>query len=575
MVLLAVGLATPMRRAMSVVRASPFAAIRAAISSVECSSSEAERAERALLNRSACAGSAASPAGPDGGSLPRFMVAKSSSLAPPRRCRPSFHCAALAAKCNRVSASCVLSSLCAHLQPIDYDVAKDTLWRYGGNIRDEAMSDAVARVGLGLTDRTVTDIRNALAGRTQWRSPLLFAGPAVVASIAYMDPGNFATNIGAGARYGYALLWVVLTASLAAMLFQSLSAKLGIVTGRNLAELCREHFPKPVVWALWIVSEIAAMATDLAEFLGGAIGLSLLLHIPLLAGMGVTGVLTYGILMFEGRGFRPTELIIGTLVAAIALCYLAEMVIAPVDWAAAGLGSVVPTLPDAGAVTIAVGIVGATIMPHAIFLHSGLTQNRAPARNDRERRLVLRFSNIEVLVALGVAGLVNMAMVIMASSGFHAGHSDVAEIGTAYKTLTPLLGPAAAGAFLTALLASGLASSTVGTMAGQMIMQGFVGFRVPIIVRRLVTMIPAFVVVWLGVNSTSALIMSQVVLSIALPAPVIALLIFTSRKDIMGAFANSRLTNVAASFAALVILTLNAVLLLQAFGVSLPGLPTG
>ena len=442
------------------------------------------------------------------------------------------------------------------------------------------MSDAVARVGLtaapiGMTDRTVAGIREVLGGASRWRSPLLFAGPAVVASIAYMDPGNFATNIQAGAGYGYALLWVVLTASLAAMLFQSLSAKLGIVTGRNLAEMCREHFPKPVVWALWIVSEIAAMATDLAEFLGGAIGLSLLLHIPLLAGMGVTGVLTYGILMFEGRGFRPTELIIGTLVAAIALCYLVEMVIAPVDWAAAGLGSVVPSLPDAGAVTIAVGIVGATIMPHAIFLHSGLTQNRAPARNDRERRLVLRFSNIEVLVALGVAGLVNMAMVIMAASAFHAGHSDVAEIETAYKTLTPLLGPAAAGAFLTALLASGLASSTVGTMAGQMIMQGFLRVRVPIIVRRLVTMIPAFVVVWLGVNSTSALIMSQVVLSIALPAPVIALLIFTSRKDIMGAFANSRLTNVAASFAALVILTLNAVLLLQAFGVSLPGLPTG
>jgi manganese transport protein len=443
------------------------------------------------------------------------------------------------------------------------------------------MSDAVARVGVDaaprmrLTDQTVADIRKVLAGQTQWRSPLLFAGPAVVASIAYVDPGNFATNIRAGAQYGYALLWVVLTASIAAMLFQSLSAKLGIATGRNLAELCREHFPKPVVWALWIISEIAAMATDLAEFLGGAIGLSLLLHIPLIAGMGITGVLTYGILMFEGRGFRPTELIIGSLVAAIALCYLVEMVIAPIDWAAAGLGSVVPRLPDAGAVTIAVGIVGATIMPHAIFLHSGLTQNRAPGRNDHERRLLVRYSNIEVLVALGIAGLVNMAMVIMAASAFHAGHSDVAEIETAYKTLAPLLGPAAAGAFLTALLASGLSSSAVGTMAGQMIMQGFVGFRIPVIVRRLVTMIPAFIVVWLGVNSTHALIMSQVVLSIALPAPVIALIIFTSRKDIMGAFTNSRLTNAAAAFGALVILALNTVLLLQAFGVDLPGLPSG
>ena len=206
------------------------------------------------------------------------------------------------------------------------------------------MSDAVARVDLraaptGMTDRTVAGIREVLGGKKRWRSPLLFAGPAVVASIAYMDPGNFATNIQAGAKYGYALLWVVLAASLAAMLFQSLSAKLGIVTGRNLAELCRENFSRPVVWGLWIVSEIAAMATDLAEFLGGAIGLSLLLHIPLLAGMGITAVLTYGLLMFEGRGFRPTELIIGALVAAIALCYLVEMIIARSigprrDWAA-------------------------------------------------------------------------------------------------------------------------------------------------------------------------------------------------------------------------------------------------
>jgi manganese transport protein len=435
------------------------------------------------------------------------------------------------------------------------------------------MSDTAARTGM--TDRTVEGIREALSGRMRWHSPLLFAGPAVIVSIAYMDPGNFATNIQAGAKYGYTLLWVVLLANVVAMLYQALSAKLGIVTGRNLAELCREYFPQPVVWALWIISEIAAMATDLAEFLGGAIGLSLLLHVSLIAGMGVTAVLTYGILMFDGRGFRPIEIIIGALVAAIALCYLVEMLIAPIDWAAAGFGSVVPQLTDASAVTIAVGIVGATIMPHAIFLHSGLTQNRAPARNDKERRQLLRFSNIEVLIALAVAGLVNMAMVIMAASAFHEGHGDVDEIETAYSTLTPLLGPAAAGAFLTALLASGLSSSAVGTMAGQMIMQGFVGFRIPIIVRRLVTMIPAFIVVWLGVNSTNALVMSQVVLSIALPAPVIALLIFTRRKDIMGAFVNSRLTNIAAVVGALLILALNAVLLLQTFGVNIPGLPSG
>ena len=435
------------------------------------------------------------------------------------------------------------------------------------------MSQAMARSGM--TDRTVEGIREALTGKARGFNPMLFAGPAVIASIAYMDPGNFATNIQAGAKYGYALLWVVLAANVIAMLFQALSAKLGIVTGRNLAELCREYFPQPVVWALWIVSEIAAMATDLAEFLGGAIGLSLLLHIPLIAGMAVTAVLTYAILTFDRHGFRPFELIIGSLVAAIALCYLTEMFIAPVDWGAAALHSVTPQLPDAGAVTIAVGIFGATIMPHAVFLHSGLTQRRAPARNDGERRKLVRFSNIEVVIALSIAGLVNLAMVLMAASAFHAGHSDVAEIETAYATLTPLFGAGAAGVFLVSLLASGLSRSAVGTMAGQMIMQGFVGFRIPILVRRLVTMIPAFIVVGLGVNATNALVISQVVLSIALPAPVIALLIFTRRRDLMGAFANSRLTNVAAVVGTLLILVLNAILLLQAFGVEIPGLASG
>jgi manganese transport protein len=365
----------------------------------------------------------------------------------------------------------------------------------------------------------------------------------------------------------------VLSANIIAMLFQALTAKLGIVTGRNLAELCRAHFPRPVVWALWIVSEAAAMATDLAEFLGGAIGLSLLLHIPLLAGMAVTAVLTYAILMIDRRGFRPMEIVIGALVGAIALCYLAEMFIAPIDWRAAALHSLTPQLPDSGALTIAVGIVGATIMPHAIFLHSGLTQARAPARDDSERRKLVRFSNIEVVIALGIAGLVNMATLLMAASAFHQGHSDVAEIETAYVTLTPLLGAGAAGVFMFSLLASGLSSSAVGTMAGQMIMQGFVNFRIPILLRRLVTMAPAFIVVALGVHSTNALVVSQVILSLALPAPVIALLMFTRRRDIMGPFANSRLTNVAAVAGTVLILTLNAILLLQAFGVAIPGMP--
>jgi manganese transport protein len=423
-----------------------------------------------------------------------------------------------------------------------------------------------------VSDRTVVAAHAVLSGKH--RGPgayLAFLGPAVVASIAYMDPGNFATNIQAGAKFGYSLLWVVLLANLIAMLFQGLSAKLGIVTGRNLAEMCREQFPKPIVWAMWVVSEVAAMATDLAEFLGGAIGLALLFKMPLLAGMAVTAVITYGILMFESRGFRPVELIIGSLVGIIGLCYLIEMFIAPVDWGAAVYHSVRPEIPDAEALLISVGIIGATVMPHAVYLHSGLTQERIPARNDDEKRAVVRISNWEVLIALAVAGLVNMAMVMMASSAFHAGHSDVAEIETAYHTLTPLLGIGAAGIFLLSLIASGVSSSVVGTMAGQMIMQGFVGFRIPIWLRRVITMVPAFVVVAYGVNATTALVISQVVLSIALPLPMIALLMFTRRSDVMGRFANGRLTNFAALVGTVVVLLLNGFLILQTFGVTIPG----
>jgi len=417
-----------------------------------------------------------------------------------------------------------------------------------------------------LSEQTVATARQVLAGqRRGLRGSLAFVGPAVIASIAYIDPGNFATNIQAGAKYGYSLLWVVLAANLIAMLFQGLSAKLGIVTGRNLAELCRDQFSRPVVFAMWGISEIAAMATDLAEFLGGAIGFALLLHVPLIAGMTVTAVITYALLMSEAYGFRPLELIIGAIVGLIGLCYLIEMFIAPVDWSSAAYHTVVPQLADSEALLLAVGIIGATVMPHAIYLHSGLTQSRIPVRDDTDRRRVLHFSNREVVVALTAAGLINMAMVIMASSAFHAGHPDVAEIETAYRTLTPLLGGAAAGVFLVSLIASGVSSSTVGTMAGQMIMQGFIGIRIPIWVRRLVTMIPAFVVVALGVNATSALVVSQVVLSLALPLPMIALLIFTGRRDIMGAFTNTRFTAALAIAGTAIVLALNLVLIAETF----------
>ncbi|EJW11954.1 Manganese transport protein MntH [Rhodovulum sp. PH10] len=417
------------------------------------------------------------------------------------------------------------------------------------------------------SDRTTEAIRRVLAGgrRGRWTF-LLFAGPAVISSIAYMDPGNFATNIQAGSKYGYTLLWVVLLANLVAMVFQGLSAKLGIVTNQNLAEVCRDNFPKPVVWGMWVVGEISAMATDLAEFLGGAIGLSILFGLPLIVGMAITAVVTYAILLFERAGYRAMELIIGAMVGIIGLCYLIEVFVAPVDWSAAFLGMITPRLPDAEALTISVGIIGATVMPHAIYLHSGLTQHRASARNARERRILLRYSNREVVIALAVAGLVNMAMVMMASAAFHQGHSDVGEIEQAYKTLIPLLGVGAAWVFLVSLIASGISSSVVGTMAGQLIMQGFVGFRIPLWVRRAITMVPAFAVVAVGANATEALVISQVILSLALPVPMIALVWFTGRRDIMGEHANGKVLQSFAIAGAVVVSVLNVVLLMQTFG---------
>ena len=419
---------------------------------------------------------------------------------------------------------------------------------------------------MALESGTAAALRDAIAGRrsriaTTW----LFAGPAVVASIAYIDPGNFATNIQAGARYGYSLLWVVLAANLIAMLFQALSAKLGIVTGRNLAELSRAYFPQPIPILMWIASEIAAMATDLAEFLGGAIGLSLLFGISMLSGMAATAIITYAILMFGGTRFRRIELSIGAFVATIGICYLIELLIVPVDWGAAGRGLITPQIADGDALMIAVGIVGATVMPHAIYLHSALTQARTLLSSDEERERVLRFSNREVVFALCVAGGINIAMVIMAAAAFNSGHTDVAEIETAYHTLTPLLGAGAAAAFLVSLIASGISSSVVGTLGGQVIFQGFFRRAIPVWLRRIVTMVPAFVVVAMGIGATKALVVSQVILSLALPVPMVALIVLSGDRLIMGRFANGRLTRVCATASASVVLLLNAVLLYETF----------
>jgi manganese transport protein len=415
----------------------------------------------------------------------------------------------------------------------------------------------------GATFQTELAARAALDGRRKGvRALLPFLGPAIIASVGYMDPGNFATNIQAGSTYGYELLWVVLSANLVAMLFQGMSAKLGIVTGRNLAELCREQFSRRAVVGMWIASEIAAMATDIAEFLGGALGLSLLLHVSLLCGLTITGVVTFLILQLDKRGFRSLELVIAAFVAIIGLSYLCELVIAPPDWHAALFHTVVPQLRDKSALTLAVGIVGATIMPHTLYLHSGLTQNRTPARNDRERRGLLRFSNREVVIALGFAGLVNLAMVMMSASVFSKSASGITDIGVAYHSLIPTLGTCAAGMFLIALMSSGISSSVVGTMAGQVIMQGFVGFGIPVSVRRLITMLPAFIVA-LSFNAMTAMILSQVVLSLVLPLPMIALVVLSSRKSVMGDFVTGSRTAFVAIAATALIILLNVVLIRQ------------
>ncbi len=377
-----------------------------------------------------------------------------------------------------------------------------------------------------------------------------------------MDPGNFATNIQGGAGFGYRLLWVVVLANLMAMLFQGLSAKLGIATGKNLAELSREHTPKSVAMGMWVASEFGAMATDLAEFLGAIVGLYLLFHIPMLIGAVITGIVTYTILALHRYGFRTMEALIGSLVGVIAVCYIVETLLVRPNWHQVLYHSIVPWLGGPSSVLLAVGIVGATVMPHTIYLHSALTQDRIVPQNRRELAPIVRFSYIDVVIALSIAGLVNCAMMYMAASVFNAtGHAGVASIATAYRTLTPLLGNLAGVVFLVSLMASGISSSVVGTMAGQVIMQSFVGFTVPLWVRRLVTMLPAVGVVALGLNVTQTLVVSQVVLSFVLPVPVIALLLLTGRKRTMGPMVNARWVTVVAAGATVAILTLNAVLI--------------
>ena len=432
---------------------------------------------------------------------------------------------------------------------------------------DRADSAASAlRAPDGLSRSTAAAVREALEGRRRGVALVLpLAGPAVVISVAYIDPGNIATNIQAGARYGYALLWVVVLANVIAMLFQGLSAKLGIATGRNLAELCRDTLPTPLVWLMWIVSEIAAMATDLAEFLGGAIGLNLLFGVPLFPAGLMTGAIAFGLLGLHRFGFRRFELVISGLLGIIFLGFLYETLrIGPS--AHGSLAGLIPGLDGTSSLYLAVGIIGATVMPHVIYLHSALTQDRVPCRDDRERSRVLRFERTDVIIALGLAGLVNMAMLAVAAKLFHTpALSGLSTLQQAHAELGRLAGGTAALAFAVALLASGASSSSVGTYAGQVVMAGFVNLRIPLMVRRGLTMIPALIIIAAGMNPTQALVLSQVVLSFGIPFALVPLVLLTCRRDVMGAQVNRRTTTIFACSCAAMIVAMNIFLICQQF----------
>jgi manganese transport protein len=401
-------------------------------------------------------------------------------------------------------------------------------------------------------------------GRVRGTLPLL--GPAFVAAVAYIDPGNFATNIQGGARYGYLLLWVVLSANLMAMLIQTLSAKIGIATGKNLPEVCRESFPRGVTWSLWIQAELIAMATDMAEFIGAAIALNLLFGVPLFVAGLMTGVVAFGILALQQRGHRRFELVIAGLFGVVLLGFLYQAFEVGPD-ASEAVKGFVPHFSGSDSILLAAGILGATVMPHVIYLHSALTQRRVVVRNDDEKRRLMRFQRLDVGIAMSIAGVVNLAMLMVAAALFHtSGHTGVDSIEGAYNGFQNLVGNGTAVAFGLALLASGFASSSVGTYAGQVVMQGFIDRQIPLLVRRLVTMAPALIVLAIGLDPTRSLVISQVVLSFGIPFALIPLVIFTSRRKLMGGLVNSRVTTIAASVIAAVIVALNIFLLAQTAG---------
>jgi manganese transport protein len=430
--------------------------------------------------------------------------------------------------------------------------------------RRAAVGDGTATTGAGvLLEPLEPSALERLRARGPLRHGLNLLGPAFVAAVAYVDPGNFATNITGGAQYGYLLLWVILGANLMAMLVQYLSAKIGIATGRNLPELCRERFPRATTIVLWIQAELVAMATDLAEFVGAAIALNLLFDVPLFQAGLITAVVAFAILALQTRGHRRFETTIAGLLGVILLGFVYEVVHASPD-AGAVAGGFVPGFDDSGSVLLATGILGATVMPHVIYLHSALTQHRLRPRDDAERRELLRFQRLDIGLAMGVAGVVNMAMLVVAAALFN-GVLDVDTIEGAHAGFRSQLGEGAATAFGIALLASGLSSSSVGTYAGQVVMQGFLRMSIPLLLRRLVTMAPALVVLAVGLDPTETLVASQVILSFGIPFALIPLVLLTRSSEVMGGFRNARATTLAASAIAALIIALNLFLVANTF----------
>jgi manganese transport protein len=402
--------------------------------------------------------------------------------------------------------------------------------------------------------------------RTRFRA-LPFLGPAFIAAVAYIDPGNFATNIAAGSEFGYRLVWVIVLANLLAMLIQTLSAKLGIATGRNLPEVCRDEFPRRVTFGLWVQAEAIAMATDLAEFLGAAIGIDLLTGIGLFLSAVLAGIAAFAILELQRFGVRLLEAVIASLVGVIGGCYVVELLFAHPSYSAVFHHAITPQLGSSEAVLLSVGILGATVMPHVIYLHSALTQDRLVPETNEDAQTLLRYTRLDVVVAMTIAGLINVAMLVMAASTFfREGLLHVNSLDGAHKTLQPILGGASSVLFALALVASGLSSSAVGTLSGQVVMQGFIRRQIPIALRRLVTMVPAFIVIGIGLNPTRTLVISQVVLSFGIPFALVPLVWFTARRDVMGPLVNRRITTIVASVVAAAIVGLNFFLLGQIAG---------